>query len=95
MNQEEKTVKCSEAQRRANKKYRENNKEKVNIQRKKYYQERKERDPDFMEYKRVKARQYYRLKQDRLYREADLYIALEKKIDETLKKLNSNIENKE
>ena len=48
-----------------------------------------------MEYKRVKARQYYRLKQDRLYREADLYIALENKIDETLKKLNSNIENKE
>jgi len=50
------------AQKRATQKYRENNKDKVNEQRKKYYQNRKERDPDFLEYKRTKAKEYYQLK---------------------------------
>jgi hypothetical protein len=50
------------AQKRATQKYRENNKDKVNEQRKKYYQNRKTRDPDFLEYKRAKAKEYYQLK---------------------------------
>lgn len=50
------------AQKRATQKYRENNKDKVNEQRKKYYQNRKERDPQFLEYKRAKAKEYYQLK---------------------------------
>jgi len=50
------------AQKRATQKYRENNKDKVNDQRKKYYQNRKERDPEFLEYKRTKAKEYYQLK---------------------------------
>jgi len=50
------------AQKRATQKYRENNKDKVNEQRKKYYQNRKARDPDFLEYKRTKAKEYYQLK---------------------------------
>ena len=50
------------AQKRATQKYRQNNKEKVNEQRKKYYQERKEKDPGFLEYKRTKAKEYYQRK---------------------------------
>lgn len=49
----------TEAQKRATAKYREANKEKVNAQRKKYYEARKEKDPDFLQYKRDKAREYY------------------------------------
>jgi hypothetical protein len=53
------------AQKKATQKYRQQNKEKVNEQRKKYYQTRKENDPNFLEYKRAKAREYY-LKQKEL-----------------------------
>ena len=49
----------TEAQKRATEKYRHNNKDKVNEQRKKYYQTRKEKDPEFLEYKRMKSREYY------------------------------------
>jgi hypothetical protein len=49
----------TEAQKRATKKYRENNKDKVNLQRKKYYEERKVKDPSFLEQKRNKAKEYY------------------------------------
>lgn len=49
----------TDAQKRATQKYRENNKDKINAQRKKYYQERKEKDPSFLEYKRQKAKEYY------------------------------------
>lgn len=49
----------SDAQKRATAKYRSNNKEKVNEQRKKYYQTRKASDPHFLEYKRTKAKEYY------------------------------------
>lgn len=63
-NQEEKVVvkysSYTPAQKKATQKYRENNKEKVNEQRKKYYQERKDKDPNFLVYKREKAREYYR-----------------------------------
>lgn len=47
------------AQKRATQKYRNDNKDKVNEQRKKYYQTRKETDPTFLEYKRAKAKEYY------------------------------------
>jgi hypothetical protein len=50
------------AQRNANKKYRENNKERVNEQRRLYYQKKKEQDPTFLEIKRSKAREYYNKK---------------------------------
>jgi len=63
----------SEAQKRATKKYRENNKDKVNEQRKKYYLNRKSKDPSFLEYKRNKAKEYYLRKKTN------------KKIGETLK----------
>ena len=52
----------TDAQKRATQKYRSNNKDKVNEQRKKYYQQRKESDPNFLEYKRAKAREYYQKK---------------------------------
>lgn len=47
------------AQKKATKKYRTENKEKVNEQRKKYYKERVEKDPKFLDYKREKAKEYY------------------------------------
>ena len=49
----------TDSQKRATQKYRENNKDKVNEQRKKYYLSRKEKDPNFLEYKRSKAKEYY------------------------------------
>jgi len=52
----------TEAQKRATQKYRQNNKDKVNEQRKKYYKERKEKDPEFLKYKREKAKEYYQKK---------------------------------
>lgn len=55
----------SEAQKKATQKYRANNKEKVNEQRKKYYLNRKERDPNFLIYKREKAKQYYQQKKNK------------------------------
>lgn len=50
------------AQKKASQLYRQKNKEKINAQRKKYYQKRKDSDPTFLEYKRVKAREYYEKK---------------------------------
>ena len=72
-----KVIKSSytEAQKRATKKYRESNKEKVNEQRKKYYLNRKEKDPKFLEYKRIKAKEYYQKKKG-------LKKFLDEKIDE-------------
>jgi hypothetical protein len=52
----------SDAQKRATQKYRINNKDKVNEQRKKYYITRKEKDPEFLNYKRAKAKEYYQKK---------------------------------
>lgn len=52
----------TEAQKKATKKYRETNKSKVNEQRKKYYHDRVKNDPEFVEYKRQKAREYYQRK---------------------------------
>ena len=49
----------TEAQKRATQKYRITNKDKVNERRKLYYQQRKTKDPEFLEYKRQKAREYY------------------------------------
>ena len=50
------------AQKRATQKYRTQNKEKVNEQRKAYYKTRKESDPNFIIYKREKAKEYYQRK---------------------------------
>ena len=52
----------TESQKKATLKYREKNKDKVNEQRKVYYQQRKESDPNFLEYKRAKSREYYQRK---------------------------------
>ena len=60
--EQEQNIKYSsytEAQKRAINKYRQNNKAKINEQRKKYYHERKDKDPAFLEYKRQKAKEYY------------------------------------
>jgi hypothetical protein len=54
----------TEAQKRATHKYRVANKDKVNERRKLYYQQRKSKDPEFLEYKRKKAREYYQRKKD-------------------------------
>ena len=43
----------------SNQKYRLANREKINEQRKKYYLVRKEADPKFLEYKRMKSKEYY------------------------------------
>ena len=50
------------AQKKASQQYRLKNKDKINAQRKRYYQKRKETDPNFLEYKRTKAREYYEKK---------------------------------
>ena len=44
------------SQKKATQKYRELNKDKINEQRKEYYKQRKDSDPDFLEYKRNKAK---------------------------------------
>lgn len=49
----------TQAQKNASKKYRANNRDRVNEQRKAYYKLRKESDPQFLEVKRAKAREYY------------------------------------
>jgi len=46
----------------SNQKYRIANREKINAQRKVYYQTRKESDPKFLEYKRIKSKEYYERK---------------------------------
>lgn len=56
----------TDAQKRATQKYRVANKDKVNERRKLYYQQRKGKDPDFLEYKRNKAREYYQRKKDKI-----------------------------
>jgi hypothetical protein len=50
------------AQKKASQLYRLKNKEKINEQRKKYYQTKKLNDPKFLEYKRIKAKEYYEKK---------------------------------
>jgi hypothetical protein len=52
----------TESQKKATLKYREKNRDKVNEQRKIYYKQRKENDPQFLEYKRTKSREYYQRK---------------------------------
>jgi hypothetical protein len=65
MSEETSTTKYSSytpAQKRASQLYRQKNKDKINEQRKKYYQTRKATDPKFLEYKRLKAKEYYEKK---------------------------------
>ncbi len=94
----------TEAQKKATKKYRENNRDKVNEQRKKYYQNRKTKDPQFLEYKRQKAKEYYQKKkaskkpkiEDKLEVKAELIIPDElKEPVEEIKDAPVKIVNKE
>ena len=55
----EEKPKVSEAQKRASKKYLETNRVKINEQRIRYYNDRKAKDPNFLKYKRDKAKEYY------------------------------------
>lgn len=55
----EEKPKVSDAQKKASKKYLDKNRDKINEQRKKYYNDRKANDPDFLKYKREKSKQYY------------------------------------
>ena len=71
----------TEAQKRATKKYRENNKDKVNLQRKKYYEERKAKDPSFLEQKRNKAKLYYQKKKEEKAKEKVKCLSLEIPVD--------------
>ena len=68
------------AQKKASQVYRLKNKDKINEQRKKYYQSRKESDPKFLEYKRMKAKEYYEKKklEKALKVEEDIDISIEK-----------------
>lgn len=75
----------TEAQKRATKKYRDNNKEKVNEQRKKYYINRKTKDPNFLLYKRNKAKEYYQKKKER-------QALLNKAVDVVINKANEETE---
>lgn len=87
--------KYTEAQKRATKKYRENNKEKVNAQRKLYYNQRKEKDPNFLEYKRIKAKEYYQKKKSIKPNVEEIHIVEEIPIvDETIQEKKKRKYNK-
>lgn len=57
----------TEAQKKAITKYRTNNRTKVNDLQKKYYDEKKVNDPDFMENNRKRAKEYYQRKKLQKY----------------------------
>jgi len=72
------------AQKKASQLYRQNNKVKINEQRKKYYQTKKLNDPTFLEYKRIKAKEYYEKKKlDKVVKPE--VILEESKIEEPIK----------
>ena len=83
----------TESQKKATLKYREKNRDKVNEQRKIYYKQRKENDPQFLEYKRAKSREYYqRKKQEKNNNEIDVSIdepKEEEKVEEVLSVIDS------
>lgn len=87
----------TDAQKKATKKYRDNNKDKVNEQRKKYYENRKAKDPNFLLYKRQKAKEYYTKKKERLKeaKEEEVKKALEQaelaKVNEELKQTEPEV----
>ena len=74
----------TDAQKKATTKYRIENKEKVNEQRKKYYNDRKEKDPNFLTYKREKAKEYYLKKKTLKNSKIDEPIIEESKSDTVL-----------
>ena len=76
----------TEAQKRATQKYRVANKEKVNERRKAYYQQRKTSDPEFLQYKRTKAREYYQRKKSNA--EVKECVSLIDSVCETIKDTN-------
>ena len=86
MSEETPTTKYSSytpAQKRASQLYRQKNKDKINEQRKKYYQMRKAKDPQFLEYKRMKAKEYYEKKK------LDKVVIPDVKEDEVMKIIDS------
>ena len=54
----------SEAQKRANKKYANNNRDKINNNMKKYYNKKKETDPDYLEKKGVNNQEKHIIKKN-------------------------------
>jgi len=72
----------SQCQKKANLKYKANNKEKCNLLDKKYYDEKKD-DPVYIQKKRENAKRYYQKKKERLQKANlnDMLEFLEKKID--------------
>jgi hypothetical protein len=83
----------TESQKKATLKYREKNRDKVNEQRKIYYKQRKENDPQFLEYKRAKSREYYqRKKHEKNNNDIDVSIdepKEEEKVEEVLSVIDS------
>ena len=70
------------AQKKASQLYRQKNKDKINEQRKKYYQEKKAKDPNFLEYKRIKAKEYYEKKKlDKVVKPEAIPVLEEPKIE--------------
>lgn len=56
----------TDAQKRANKKYANNNKDKINQHMRTYYNKRKEVDPDFLEKRRASSKKAYYKKKNAL-----------------------------
>lgn len=75
MEEGKKKTTYTEAQKKATQKYRDNNKEKVNLQRKQYYNKRKNADPNFMGYKRLKAKEYYQKRKQLKETKEDFLVA--------------------
>jgi len=78
----------TESQKKATLKYREKNRDKVNEQRKLYYKQRKENDPQFLEYKRTKSREYYQRKKS----EKDIDVTIDEPKEDEVKEEEPIIE---
>jgi hypothetical protein len=72
----------SQAQKKANLKYKANNKEKCNLLAKKYYDQKKD-DPEYIQKKRESAKRYYQKRKELLSKANlnDMLEFFEKKID--------------
>lgn len=88
----EQSKKTTEAQRKASRKYLENNRDKINEQRRKYYQNKKENDPDFLEYKRQKAKEYYRNKKDVKIEAIDTIVETIQTVKDVCEKVDKHID---
>lgn len=66
MAEEKKKSTYGEAQKRAIKKYMDNNREKINAQRREYYKTKRDTDPNYVKYKRDKAKEFYNRKKNKI-----------------------------